>query len=129
MVAECCVVGLPDALKGHVPFAFITLTTDASASPPGEGLLYKEINQLVRDQIGAIASLGGVISGKRIIPKTRSGKSLRRVLRELVENASKGELDKEPAVPATVEDIEVVNIVKQAVKDYFSPVKTAKAKL
>jgi len=52
--------------------------------------LFKEANQRVRTQIGAIASLGGLICGTAIIPKTRSGKTIRRTLRELVENGAKG---------------------------------------
>src|SRR3954466_7751772 len=76
LIAECCVVGIPDSLKGHLPFAFITLSTPEHPESviPDEGL-EKEIQGLVRRQIGAIASLGGVIQGKGMIPKTRSGKT------------------------------------------------------
>ena len=52
-VAEACVVGIPDALKGHLPFAFMTLNTadhPKSAVPSEE--LFKEVQTLVRDQIG-----------------------------------------------------------------------------
>ncbi|KAG9244219.1 hypothetical protein BJ878DRAFT_80220 [Calycina marina] len=119
-VAECCVVGIPDALKGHLPFAFVTLSTPShpvSAIPSPE--LYFEIQKLVRSQIGAIASLGGMIQGKGMIPKTRSGKTLRRVLRELVENAVHEEFEKEVQVPATVEDAAVVDVARQKVMEYF----------
>jgi propionyl-CoA synthetase len=85
-IGECCVVGIPDAMKGMLPFAFISLATH---NHPHEAVpaqaLFKEVNQAVRDQIGAIANLGGMIQGAKMIPKTRSGKTLRRVLRELVE--------------------------------------------
>lgn len=118
LVAECCVIGKPDSLKGHVPFAFVHLNSSATA--PAPGILFSEINALVRAQIGAIASLGGVIQGNRIIPKTRSGKILRRVLRELVENASKGNLFMDIAIPPTIEDAEVIERSKLAVRDYFS---------
>ena len=47
-----------------------------------------------------------------MIPKTRSGKTLRRVLRELVENEVHGEGDKSVSVPATVEDAAVVEIAR-----------------
>jgi propionyl-CoA synthetase len=73
----------------------------------------------VRKQVGAIASLGGIIQGKGMIPKTRSGKTLRRVLRELVENATKGEYDKEVSVPSTVEDASVVDVARAKIKEYF----------
>lgn len=76
----------------------------------------------MRKQVGAIASLGGIIQGKGMIPKTRSGKTLRRVLRELVENATKGEYDKEVAVPSTVEDASVVDVARTKIKEYFEEV-------
>jgi propionyl-CoA synthetase len=77
------------------------------------------INKLIRNQIGAIAALGGMIQGKGMIPKTRSGKTLRRVLRELVENAVHDELDKEVQVPATVEDAGVVEVARGRIAEYF----------
>jgi len=119
-IAECGVVGIPDALKGHLPFAFVTLSTaehPQSAVPSDQ--LFKEVQKLVRSQIGAIASLGGMIQGKGMIPKTRSGKTLRRVLKELVENAVHEEFDKEVQVPATVEDASVVEVARAKVKEYF----------
>ncbi|KAH8821099.1 AMP-binding enzyme [Xylogone sp. PMI_703] len=119
-VAECCVVGIPDDLKGHMPFAFITLSTHdhpTSAIPSDKHT--REIQNLVRSQIGAIASLGGMIQGKGMIPKTRSGKTLRRVLRELIENAVHGEFEKEVTIPATVEDAAVVDVAREKVREYF----------
>ena len=59
------------------------------------------------------------MQGKGMIPKTRSGKTLRRVLRELVENAVHGDFEKEVQVPATVEDAAVVEVAKQKVREYF----------
>ena len=113
-------VGIPDALKGHLPFAFVTLSTaehPMTAIPTDE--LFKEIQKLIREQIGSIASLGAMVQGKGMIPKTRSGKTLRRVLRELVENAVHEEFDEEVQVPATVEDIAVVEVARQKVREYF----------
>lgn len=60
-----------------------------------------------------------MIVGKGMIPKTRSGKTLRRVLRELVENAVHGDFDKEVAVPSTIEDADVVKVARQKVRQYF----------
>ncbi|KAF3927936.1 hypothetical protein ABW20_dc0107949 [Dactylellina cionopaga] len=119
-VAECAVVGIPDDLKGHMPFAFITLSTHHHGHLVSidDETLFKEINTLIRQNIGGIAALGGMICGTGIIPKTRSGKTLRRVLRELVENGSKG-IDKAVAVPATVEDAKVVDEARKVVKHYF----------
>ena len=119
-IAECCVVGIPDALKGHLPFAFVTLSTveHPDSAVPDEKL-FKEVQSLIREQIGAIAAIGGMIQGKGMIPKTRSGKTLRRVLRELVENAVHGEFEKEVQVPATVEDASVVEVARGKVTEYF----------
>lgn len=60
------------------------------------------------------------MQGKGMIPKTRSGKTLRRVLRELLENAVHGELDNEVQVPATVEDAGVVDVAREKVREYFA---------
>lgn len=119
-IAEAAVVGIPDALKGHLPFAFVTLGTHPHPDPavPDEKLVL-EVQKLVREQIGAIASLGGIIQGKAMIPKTRSGKTLRRVLRELLENATHGEFDKEVNVPSTIEDGEAVKLARDKVSEYF----------
>jgi len=107
---------MPDAVKGHVPFAFVTLST-SDAKPSAN--LYAEVQKLVRDQIGAIASLGGMIVGKGMIPKTRSGKTLRRVLKEIVEKAVQGDWEGEVSVPATVEDPAVVGVARGMVRKYF----------
>lgn len=94
-----------------------TSTHPASAIPSAE--LFNEVQALIRNQIGAIASLGGMIQGKNMIPKTRSGKTLRRVMRELIENAVHGEFDKAVQVPATVEDPSVVEVARGKVREYF----------
>ncbi|KAF2402296.1 acyl-coenzyme A synthetase [Trichodelitschia bisporula] len=120
-VGECCVVGIPDETKGHMPFAFVSPAVhhDTQKNTPTDKL-FSEVQKRVREDIGAIASLGGMIQGHKIIPKTRSGKTLRRVLRELVENAVHGDFDKEVQVPATIEDAEVVNAARESVREYFS---------
>lgn len=120
LVAEASVVGIPDSIKGQLPFAFITLSTaDHPTSAVPDDKVASEIQSLVRKQVGAIASLGGIIQGKGMIPKTRSGKTLRRVLRELVENGVHGEFDKQVTVPSTVEDSSVVDVARGKVKEYF----------
>ncbi|KAL7623001.1 hypothetical protein AAE478_006680 [Parahypoxylon ruwenzoriense] len=120
LVAEASVVGIPDSLKGQLPFAFITLSVhDHPTSAVPDKKLLDEIQGRVRKQIGGIATLGGIIQGKGMIPKTRSGKTLRRVLRELVENAVHDELDNEVQYPATIEDASVVAVAKSKVAEYF----------
>ncbi|KAF9886151.1 hypothetical protein FE257_011976 [Aspergillus nanangensis] len=119
-IGEASVVGIPDSLKGHLPFAFVQPRTGSGPLPATpSAALFKEVNQLVREQIGAIASLGGMIQGRGMIPKTRSGKTLRRVLRELVEQGAEGRYDAAVNVPPTVEDAEVVDVARGRVKEYF----------
>ncbi|KAL9057782.1 MAG: hypothetical protein Q9162_002123 [Coniocarpon cinnabarinum] len=119
-IAEACVVGIPDELKGSMPFAFATLSTaDHPESAIPDDALFSDVQKQVREQIGPIASLGGMVQGKGMIPKTRSGKTLRRVLRELIDNAVHGEFDKQVSVPATVEDASVVEVARAKVRQYF----------
>jgi len=116
-IAEAYVVGAPDALKGHVPFAVIVLKPPSSASLSEERLL-REVNSHVRTEIGPIAVLGGVVVVDRV-PRTRSGKTLRRVVRAVVENAARGEFGKEVEVPATVEDESVIAGLRERVEAWF----------
>ncbi len=113
-VTEAAVVSIPDAMKGHVPFAFLAIT---SPDPPAN--LLSDLNARLRHSIGPIASLRGYIAAPGIIPKTRSGKTLRRVLKEMLEFAVEGQWEKEVQVPATVEDAGVVEKAKVAVREYF----------
>lgn len=73
----------------------------------------------MRGQVGAIAALGGLIQGQNMIPKTRSGKTLRRVLRELLENAVRGDFARAVTVPSTVEDASCVEVAKEKIWEYF----------
>ncbi|TKA30324.1 hypothetical protein B0A50_02551 [Salinomyces thailandicus] len=111
-VTEAAVVSLPDQMKGHVPFAFIAI----SDPPPN---LLKDLNDRIRHSIGPIATLAGFIAAQGVIPKTRSGKTLRRTLKEALEHAVAGDFDKDPSYPSTIEDPAVVEKAKVAVKDYF----------
>jgi len=116
------VIGIPDPMKGHLPFAFVELATSASSDDmpaTASKELFNDVNKQVRTQIGAIASLGGMIQGKGMIPKTRSGKTLRRVLRELIEHGVEGNFDKEVNIPPTVEDKAVIEVARERVKQYF----------
>ena len=81
-VAESAIVGFPHDIKGNALYGYIIL------KDIGEGRdrnnLSKEINQLIADQIGPIAKLDKIqfVSG---LPKTRSGKIMRRILRKVAE--------------------------------------------
>jgi acetyl-CoA synthetase len=80
-VAEAAVVGCPHEIKGQGIYAFVTLV----ASKQPSDALKKELCEEVRKQIGAIA-LPDHIQWANALPKTRSGKSRRRILRQIAEN-------------------------------------------
>jgi acetyl-CoA synthetase len=77
-VAEAAVVGIPHEIKGETIFAFVTLKTDVIAD---EGLK-AELVQYLRQKIGAIATIEH-LQWTRGLPKTRSGKIMRRILRKI----------------------------------------------
>ncbi len=97
-VAECAVVGVHDELKGQVPRGFVVLKAGVEADPEA---LRRELVQAVRDQIGAVAALRE-IDVVPALPKTRSGKILRKTMREIADG-------KTPTVPSTIEDASVLD--------------------
>lgn len=82
-VAESAIVGYPHDIKGNGLYGYVVLKE--SGEWRDKNNLIKEINQLITDQIGPIAKLDKVqfVSG---LPKTRSGKIMRRILRKIAEN-------------------------------------------
>ena len=81
-IVECAVVGFPHDVKGNALYAFVTKYDDCKTSDDD---LRIEINKLIASTIGAIAKLDKVqfVSG---LPKTRSGKIMRRILRKIASN-------------------------------------------
>ncbi|MES2120456.1 MAG: acetate--CoA ligase [Pseudomonadota bacterium] len=84
-VAEAAVVGFPHDIKGTAIYAFVTL----NAGEDGDDVLRKELNQEVRKDIGALAA-PEKIHFTPALPKTRSGKIMRRILRKIAEGATDG---------------------------------------
>ena len=84
-VAEAAVVGMPHEVKGQGIYAFVTLNADTEENEE----LRQELRQFVRGEIGPIAS-PDAIQFAPALPKTRSGKIMRRILRKIAE----GEPDK-----------------------------------
>jgi acetyl-CoA synthetase len=80
-VAEAAVVGYPHDIKGQGIYAYVTLMEGVEA---GEDVL-QELRQWVRKEIGPIAS-PDLIQFAPGLPKTRSGKIMRRILRKVAEN-------------------------------------------
>jgi acetyl-CoA synthetase len=85
-VSESAIVGYPHEVKGNALYGFITLKHDCSKSEKEE--LMKEINEFISDSIGPIAKLSK-IQFTEGLPKTRSGKIMRRILRKI----AAGDLD------------------------------------
>jgi acetyl-CoA synthetase len=100
-VAEAAVVGMPHDIKGQGIYAFVTLN---SGEMPSEALR-SELRQWVRHEIGPIAT-PDAIQFAPALPKTRSGKIMRRILRKIAENelGSLGDTST-LADPAVVDDL------------------------
>lgn len=98
-VAECAVIGVHDELKGQVPRALVVLKAGVDGAADGERI-GAELKQRVRDEVGAIASLSRV-DVVAALPKTRSGKILRKTMREMADGRT-------PTVPGTIEDATVL---------------------
>jgi propionyl-CoA synthetase len=91
-IAECAVVGVNDAVKGQMPLAFAVVKDPARvASPEKRAALEKEVMKTVDDAIGAIARPRH-IHFVSLLPKTRSGKTLRRSIQALAEGRDPGDL-------------------------------------
>jgi acetyl-CoA synthetase len=100
-VSEAAVVGFPHDIKGQGIYAYVTLMTDAE--PSGE--LRKELVAWVRKEIGPIAA-PDVIQFAPGLPKTRSGKIMRRILRKIAEDEVSALGDTSTlADPAVVDDL------------------------
>ncbi|WP_412463803.1 acetate--CoA ligase [Flavobacterium mekongense] len=104
-VAECAVIGINDELKGQIPLALVVTKL-------GEEIehfqLQHEVVKLVREQIGAVASLRDVVVVNRL-PKTRSGKILRKLLRSIADGD-------QFQVPSTIDDEAIIDEVKEVLE-------------
>jgi len=96
-VAECAVIGVADDLKGQLPKGYVVLKAGAEVEPDQ---LQAELVAAVRDSIGAVAALRTVVIVPAL-PKTRSGKILRRPMRDIADG-------KDVVVPSTIEDPDVL---------------------
>ncbi len=106
-VAECAVIGVHDPLKGEVPRGFVVLKAGTDADP---GQVSTELASLVRAQIGAIAALRR-IDVVAALPKTRSGKILRKTMRGI----ANGNAD-EP-VPSTIDDVAALDVIRPVLRE------------
>ena len=105
-VAEAAVVGVPHEIKGSAIYAFVTL----NAGEEGDEALRKELVLEVRNDIGALAA-PEVIQFAPALPKTRSGKIMRRILRKIAEGETSGFGD-----TSTLADPSVVDALLQGAR-------------
>ncbi|GMH92163.1 hypothetical protein TL16_g12265 [Triparma laevis f. inornata] len=96
-IPECAVIGVNDDLKGVVPVALFIVSGDRE----GGGDVKDEVIELVREYVGPVAAMRTAIE-VQALPKTRSGKILRQVIRKI----ANGE---EYKLPGTIEDASVVD--------------------
>jgi propionyl-CoA synthetase len=101
-VAECAVVGVADELKGQMPLAFAVLKDAAKATSA------QEVMETVDRQLGAIARPKAV-HFVTLLPKTRSGKTLRRSIQALAEGRDPGDL-------TTIEDPGALEQIRRALR-------------
>jgi propionyl-CoA synthetase len=98
-VAECAVIGVSDDVKGQVPRGLVVLKAGASADGVAEQLV-----AAVRDNVGAVASFK-TVDVVAALPKTRSGKILRKTMRNIADG-------RDEAPPSTIEDVAVLDAIK-----------------
>ena len=97
-VAECAVVGIRDEQKGQVPVGLLLLKDGANID---ELELVAELVQKVRDAVGPIANFKRALVVSRL-PKTRSGKILRQVIRKMIDGDAYN-------VPSTIDDPDIIH--------------------
>jgi propionyl-CoA synthetase len=100
-VAECAVIGVHDALKGQLPRGFVVLKAGARID---EQTLRDELVAAVRRDIGPVAAFRDV-SVVEALPKTRSGKILRKTMRGIADG-------RDEPVPSTIEDATVLDALR-----------------
>ena len=105
-VAECAVVGINDALKGQIPIALTILKDHAEID---ESSLQQELVDMIKEQIGPFACFKQAFIVKRL-PKTRSGKILRKIIRNIANGESY-------STPSTIDDPTILDEINEA----FSP--------
>jgi propionyl-CoA synthetase len=104
-VAECAVIGVADPLKGQLPHGFVVLKSGVEQDPDD---IRQELVTMVREEIGAVAAFKSVtvVGG---LPKTRSGKILRKTMREIADG-------KDATVPSTIDDPAVLDRLRPVLR-------------
>lgn len=105
-IAECVVIGIQDELRGQVPIGLSVLKDGSNITVES---LEQDLVEVVRKEVGAIANFKRNCVVEQL-PKTRSGKILRQVLRKMI--------DGEPyTVPSTIDDPEIIDKIREKLLD------------
>ena len=105
-IAECAVTGIDDELRGQVPVGFVVLKDGAQIS---QDKMQEELIAIIRKNIGAVACFKQAGIVKRL-PKTRSGKILRKTIRKLA-------CETEVAVPPTIDDPLILEEIREIMQE------------
>jgi len=105
-IAECAVVGIEDEMKGQVPVGFVVLKDGYTIK---NDVLVPELVQIIRSNIGAIANFKQAAIVKRL-PKTRSGKILRKSIRNLADYGN-------TPIPSTIDDPLIIDEIKDKMEE------------
>lgn len=104
LVAECAVIGRRDELKGQMPMGFVVVKNTQDSATDSNTEIVQQLVHMVRKEIGAVASFKEALIVSRL-PKTRSGKILRKTLRAMVDGD-------DYVIPSTIEDPAALEEIK-----------------
>ncbi len=104
-VAECAVIGVAEPTKGQVPRGFVVLKSGVTQDPDE---IARELVAMVRDEVGPVAAFRDV-AVVPALPKTRSGKILRKTMREIADG-------KDAVPPSTIEDPAVLDTLRPSLR-------------
>jgi propionyl-CoA synthetase len=104
LVAECAVIGRRDELKGQMPMGFVVVKNTQDSATDSNTEIVQQLAHMVRKEIGAVASFKEALIVSRL-PKTRSGKILRKTLRAMVDGD-------DYVIPSTIEDPAALEEIK-----------------
>jgi propionyl-CoA synthetase len=105
-VAECAVIGLHDPIKGQKAAGYVVLKSGVDIE---DAVIALELVAMVRNQIGAVAAFKDVTVVSSL-PKTRSGKILRKTMRQIIDG-------EEYVVPPTIENTEAIAVIVATLSD------------
>ena len=105
-IAECAVMGIADELRGQPPIALVVLKDGRQIE---EDVIEEELVSLIREKIGAVAYFRNAAIVKRL-PKTRSGKILRKTIRQIADGESY-------TLPSTIDDPRILDEIRETLEE------------